>query len=351
MSGQPRLSFDTSAVNALADSKDWGALLAGIRSGYFSRITFTSIAETVATSDAGRRNRLFDILNTLHLNGEYLEAHQWILTQLVQNYEKYGSSRWDSLNLRFEECEISIARRELSDAESKEEREFAPTVEKQFFAPFTDTRPKFEQVFADGTARPTSADELFAHLKGEGGAFWIMAAGLYERAAGRRPTEEQVRAFVEECPPFRALMLGLVHAQFEWAIREKQAKKDKRVGRIDLFCAIYLPYCDLFITNDDEQRRCLREIAAAANLPVEILSFSDFRDRLMPPHLSIGARVAIAGLAIAVGVGFHRDVLPVHAELPIPAEPSQLTASVTFTPTANVAAFVVSNIFNPERTK
>jgi hypothetical protein len=147
-------------------------------------------------------------------------------------------------------------------------------------------------------------------------------------------------------------MLGLAHALFEWAIREKQVKKDKRVGRIDLFCAIYLPYCDLFITNDDEQRRCLGEIATAAKLPVEVLSFVDFRDRLTPlAHLSVGAKVAIAGLAIAVSMGFQRDALPVHMDVPIPSEPSQLTASVTFTPTANVTAVVVNNYFGPIKTK
>jgi len=290
MSGQPRLSFDTSGVNALADSPDCAALLAGIRTGYFTRITFPSVAETVATSDASRRNRLFDLVTALRLNGECLEAHQWLLTQLVQNYEKFGASRWATLNLRFEQCEVSIARHELSDAESKEEREFAPEIEKQFSSLFSDTRPKFEQVFAEGTARPTSADELLVHLNGHSGAFWNIGAGLYERAAGRRPTEEQVRAFADECPSFMALMLGLVHALFEWAIREKQVRKDKRVGRMDLFCSMYLPYCEVYITNDDEQRRCLIEIAAAANLTVEIISFDAFRKRLMPlAHLGVGA--------------------------------------------------------------
>jgi hypothetical protein len=109
-----------------------------------------------------------------------------------------------------------------------------------------------------------------------------MAANLYEKAVVVRPMEEQVRTFVTDCPPFLAMMLGLVHAQFEWAgIREKPVKKDKRVGRIDLFCSIYLPYCDLYITDDDEQRRCLNEIALTAKLPVEILSFTDFRSRLI----------------------------------------------------------------------
>jgi hypothetical protein len=287
--GLQRLSFDTSGVNALADSPDGAALLAGIRCGYFTRITFPSVAEPLATTDPVRRSRLFDVLNGLRLNGECLEAHNWILTELVRNHAKGAGVRWDSLDLHFDECEIAIARREFSDNESREERQFSAETEAQFTKTFADVRPRFETVFEGGTERPASADELLTHLNGAGGAFWIMAANLYERAAGVRPTEEQMRAFVPECPPFHALMLGLIHAQFEWSITDNPAKKRKRVGMTDLFCAMYLPYCDLYITDDDEQRRCLTEIAAAIKLPVEIRSFAEFSGRLMPlAHLTAG---------------------------------------------------------------
>jgi len=290
-SGLQRLSFDTSGVNALANSPDCAVLLAGIRSGYFTRLTLPSVAEPLATSDPVRRNKLFDVLNALRLNGECLKAHDWILTQLVQNHAKNTGVKWDSQDIRFAECEIGIARREFSENDSEAERKFAAETEEQFTTTFADTRPLFEAAFQGGTERPTSADELLTHLSGVGGGFWIMAANLYERAAGIRPTEEQIRAFVaNECPPFFALMLGLVHAEFEWSIIEKPTSKDKRVGKTDLFCAIYLPYCDLYITDDDEQRRCLTGIAATAKLSVEILSFADFSGRLMPlSHLTASA--------------------------------------------------------------
>src|SRR5216684_2696643 len=238
-SGLQRLSFDTSGVNALADSPDCAALLAGISSGYFTRLTFPSVAEPLATTNEARRNRLFDTLNALRLNGECLEAHQWILTQLVQNNEKHGRGTWDSLALRFVQCEVEIAQREFSESESGEERKFSVDTENQFTKIFSDTRPRFEKVFEEGTKRPVNADELVAHLNGEGGAFWIMAANLYERAVGVRPTEERIRTFMEDCPPFLGTMLGLIHALFEWAIREKPVKKDKRIGKTDFFCAIY----------------------------------------------------------------------------------------------------------------
>ena len=290
MQGQKRLSFDTSGVNALADDPNGAALLAGIRSGYFTRLTFPSIEEPVATSDEARRYRLFDILNTLRLNGECLLAHNDLATKLIQNYEEYHDSRWASQDIRFVACETALARRELSEVDSDEQRKSAVETNSQFAHIFADPRPKFEELFVAGTERPTSADQLLARLNGSGGAFWNIAAGLYERVACHRPTEEHVRGFTDDCPPFFALMLGLVHAQYEWTVAEKQVNKGKRVNRIDLFSAIYLPYCDVYITNDVQQGRCLTEIAATAKLPVEILTLASFSKRLMPfAHISVGA--------------------------------------------------------------
>lgn len=285
MSVYKRLSFDTSAVNALADCAHSAALLAGVQSGYYTRIPFPSVGEAFAASNEIRRNNLLDTLSALRGNGECLEAPHWILSQLVQNHAKKTDATWDSVDIRFAEIEQGLVRGGFSNDESDEERKFAAQAEDQFTNIFASTRPRFEQVFEAGTERPKNADELLSHLNGEGGAFWIMAANLYERASGVRPSEAQVRNFAAECPPFLALMLGLVHAQFEWAIRQNPIKKNKRVGWIDLFCAIYLPYCDLYITNDDEQRRCLTEIAATAELSVEISTFSSFGDKFLAPAL------------------------------------------------------------------
>jgi hypothetical protein len=280
---QPRLSFDTSAVNALADNPDCMPLLAGIQAGYFTRLTFPSVTEPLSSSDAARRDKLFDILNVLRRNGECLEAHGSILTELARNHQKFGSSKWDSLNIRFIQCETEVARKAFTNKESSEERQAAQKYEEEFTRVFTNAGPHFRKIFEDGMTRPSNADELLAHLHGAGGVFWVMAADLYERATSIRLTEEQIRLFADDCPPFFALMLTLVHAQFEWAeIRANPIKKRKRVGRQDLFCAIYLPYCDLYVTDDDEQRRCLQEIAVTAKLSVDVISFTDFSSRLMP---------------------------------------------------------------------
>jgi hypothetical protein len=40
--------------------------------------------------------------------------------------------------------------------------------------------------------------------------------------------------------------------------------------------AVFLPYCDLFLTNDGGQEKSLREAALKAGVPVEVRSYNDF---------------------------------------------------------------------------
>jgi hypothetical protein len=51
-------------------------------------------------------------------------------------------------------------------------------------------------------------------------------------------------------------------------------------GRNDLFMAVYLPLCDIFVTRDAEQESCLRELSKYIGVATEVLSFQDFTDSL-----------------------------------------------------------------------
>jgi len=81
------------------------------------------------------------------------------------------------------------------------------------------------------------------------------------------------------------MVLAAVMAQYKRAIVEAPRKK-KRAGRVDLLTSVYLPYCRVFVTNDNDQEACLREMAAVANLNTEILSYHDFRGRLLGPLIA-----------------------------------------------------------------
>ncbi len=73
-------------------------------------------------------------------------------------------------------------------------------------------------------------------------------------------------------------------AQYERAIVEKP-KGRKRDGRIDLL--IYLPYCRVFVTHDEDQEACLREMLSVANVGAEILSYREFHCPAKPKLCAI----------------------------------------------------------------
>ncbi len=47
-------------------------------------------------------------------------------------------------------------------------------------------------------------------------------------------------------------------------------------GSNDLYMSVYLPYVDMFVTDDADQEKALREVARLAKLETTILSYDDF---------------------------------------------------------------------------
>jgi hypothetical protein len=80
-------------------------------------------------------------------------------------------------------------------------------------------------------------------------------------------------------PPFRAFNYAFMLSWHSLAVGSETREKFE-TGRIDLFMAIYLPYCDKFVTaeKNGEPEKCLREIAAIAGLETDILSYDRFRE-------------------------------------------------------------------------
>jgi len=59
---------------------------------------------------------------------------------------------------------------------------------------------------------------------------------------------------------------------------------------MDLFAAIYLPYCDVYVTGDVEQMGCLIEVASLAGLSTDVVHYHEFRAKLDPfSHLRLSA--------------------------------------------------------------
>jgi len=288
VSRKPILIFDTSVINQLTSEKDFQALAAGLTTAYSTRLTGSNISELAATTKSEKREHLLDTCQRLLASGECIDPFNWIVENHIKAFEQNPKQYdWTKVNVRNRGMEQEIIRRTFFDDElARQEKESATKTKESFEDIFCSMRPGFDGIFSNGTERPTAFADFVKILQKPGGAFWTgYGHKFYARNVIDQPNETKVRDFADRCPAFLMMVLAAVMAQYKRAIVETPKKK-RRAGRVDLLMSIYLPYCRVFVTHDDDQEVCLREMAAAANLDREILCYDDFRSRLLATSLA-----------------------------------------------------------------
>lgn len=278
MGNRPILTFDTSGINCLADDADSSVLIAGLRSGFYVRLTFTSVSEIIATTCGERRRVLLGVCRRLLASGDCIGPQNEVLTNLIAQFEEAPSFNWATVPVRLREAENEIARQEnFSEELSEKEREEAREQASKFEGVYADAKPHFDDLFAAGTERPASVSELVARLQVDGGAFWTLARDLFRRVAESPAEGATIQRFVEQCPPFHALLVALCAAQYDRCVRPPGTGPSLRAGRADTLMSVCLPYCNQFVTNDPRQLECFREVVSICGLDVVVRSYQEFR--------------------------------------------------------------------------
>jgi len=237
----------------------------------------------VATTKPDKRRQLLDTCQRLLASGDCIDPFNWIVEKHIrafhQNPEEYD---WKRVDVHCCEIEQEVVRRTLiNDELARLERESATETKQSFEDIFCSMRPAFDEVFSRGSERPVTFAEFVEILQRPGGAIWTgYGRNFYARNVAAEPDEAKIRDFAGRCPPFLMMILAAAKAQYERAIVETPRRR-KRAGRVDLLMSVYLPYCRVFVTNDDDQELCLREMAEVADLETEILSYEDFRSSLL----------------------------------------------------------------------
>jgi len=277
----PKLIFDTSAINELAKDADVRAITEGICVAYHVGITETVLSEIVADPDEARRNSRLDVLKRLLGCGECVMPFHRIIEAHAKAYQENPKEYdWRKLEVRFREAENEIARQEFLHTLSAETLAHNRKAEDDFSELFANARPHFQKIFEDGKERPSLA-EVAKILVREGGAHFEIAADLYERAVGKRPSNDAIKDFVERCPPFKALIMALCFSQYDICIRKENAPRLGRAGRQDMFSSLFLPYCRVFVTNDEGQYKALKAVADLTGLETTIMMYPDFKSGLI----------------------------------------------------------------------
>jgi hypothetical protein len=276
--------FDTSAINGLENG---GAasdpIMRGLTSGFDVILTASSAEEILATSVPERREALLSRLGWLLSSATCIWPAQEVIRLLISAHKNAAADfDWPKVDVRARVYEDAISHRDFDDALCAEQRRHQFELEKKFKKMWADLRPGLDTILAsDPSKRPTSYQDAVAIAERDGGVLWAFGKWLYEPIAKPEPAEDQMRSFIEVCPPFRAACYGLVMAWYNWSLRIRDGRPT--AGRNDLMMAAYLPYCRRFVTDDWAQTNDLREVAVAAHIECEILSLKELeRSMLMP---------------------------------------------------------------------
>ena len=281
----PIVTFDTSAHNRLIkDGARSEPLIAAIGGGAFFRFAGLSVEELISTPDAAKRAALFDYCARLQDGATdcLYPQNELIRLLVVDHFKNPSAFDWAAVDVRAREYEDAIRRRFFITDEqlAADQRRELKNRQKSYKQMFSNLRPELRKVFdAHGETPPTTLREAVTRLQGtEKSLIWSMGKLLYDRGAETDASIATVKQFIEACPPFRALVYGMIMSWYDLGVRDPHVGEKFKAGGNDLFMSIYLPYCDKFVTAEKnaEQEKCLREIAFLAGLKTEILSYDAF---------------------------------------------------------------------------
>lgn len=282
MGNKPILTFDTSGINRLADDPACEALIDGLAPGFFVRLTFTSIDEVAQNSEGARRDLLLRVCKRLLASGDCLMPVAELLQKLVRAFRNGPSTfEWGPVDVRLSETEEQALRgADLADVLSEAVRQEAAAAKKRFDQIYAQAKPAFDKVFeANPCARPESVGDLIGGLQ-RGGQYWKIARSLYDCLAGHAAEQGTVREFLDRNAPFQCLMGALCAALHDRNVRLPNTSGSIKAGWADTFMAAYLPYCDQFVTADNKQLACYREVAQLYVPGLALRSWCDLRGAL-----------------------------------------------------------------------
>jgi hypothetical protein len=277
----PIVTFDTNAHNRLVDDLRSESVLAEMKSMWF-RFAGLSMEELFATSPASRRNDLFTSCGKLQSGPSECFLPSNLLTEqlILAHFNDPAAFNWKTVDVRWPDCDRAIRDPKFYDDEpvSKEQRDFQWELRQSDKQRFVKLRPNLQPIFAaHGEAPPTTCQEAISRLDNVGnGAMWYQAQFYYDLVTTMDSTEATVKEFAAACPPFLALIYAKFLPWYNNAVRDPNTGERVIAGSNDLYMSVYLPYVDMFVTDDEDQERALREVVRLAKLETKILSYKDF---------------------------------------------------------------------------
>ena len=273
--------FDTSALNYLHDDPEVANITAGLTATNTIWITSLNVIEAGITNNAERRISLLKLQKQLARDIRPLQLPNLLLRESAVAYATRKDRRDLSIGKNQNGIWIALNNPEkIDDAARQELYRWKKELEDTFKRTHESGRAQFQKLFESKEKRPRNAAALLRHYSLNEGFLFDVTADIYEKATGAKLKREELFSFFRSTPQWPFFFLGWAYAIYARAI-QKEKYGGNNAGNVDIWCATYLPSCDIFVTADAAQFRALRLINKFNQRPCKVLRYSELRQQLV----------------------------------------------------------------------
>jgi hypothetical protein len=276
--------FDNSPLSRLLEESesDRAAILAGLRTFAVLRVTGMNVIETIQIPGRELRLAKFSLLKDLMRAVNPYQTPNDLLGDIARAYQR----RRGVLELGDDVSWYVVNNPdEITDDIAADGLKWHRDREAWFREMYEDLRATYQPLFESGTApRPRNAADLLKYFISKRTTYYdMLLLDIFERHTGYRPAHGEFTAFFEnrDTRGWALFWLARIYAMYCRSIRNQGFGWKANAGLHDLDSAIYLPYCDWFVTGDRPQRQAFRMLNALNPRRTAIVDYGDLKRRLL----------------------------------------------------------------------
>jgi len=273
--------FDNSALSRLVEEADAdrAAIIGRLRAIGTPRISELNVIETARTSDAAVRTRKLELYKDLTGSVAPMNEPVELLEKLAKaHFDRAGNIEAGNQYAYHLLANPNDASEQLREALT------AWTVDQETRFKFLHEtmRERFAGPFEGEAAELLATEAKFLEFVFETADATLggLVTGFYRDATDHELPRAEVSSFLDQVPAWKIFIAAHLHSLWVRSIKPKGPGR-RSAGIVDTDSAVYLNFCDRFITNDHAQRETLNVANQFNPRGTSVELYSDIRSQLL----------------------------------------------------------------------
>jgi hypothetical protein len=279
--------LDTSAINKIFDSPYSDRFSQLIQKTATVYPSVLNTAELGSESDEGRRIGLLKLTKEISRNYRPLAMPSDLLKRSLICVEVWAKDMDHSMGAEWDGVWVA-----LNDPCQIDERAYQEILEwkmqqEEWFQVMHDRgRPAMQEAISrmsndQESSFPSNFSKMIKFYPPDGKFVRTIVYDLASRSgANLEIKEELVERIVKHSGHWRFFLTSMAYGLYSRSVKPTHFSRKKNPGSIDTQQAVYLAACDIFVTDDIQQRRMLRLLVPFGHKKRKIYSYTEFEANL-----------------------------------------------------------------------